>query len=715
MVKELEKLLPKPFVNILKEKGIKELRPSQKKAIKSGVLEGQNLLVCTPTASGKTLVAIFALIQAFQQGKKAVYSVPLKALANEKANEFKEFLGPLGIKVAQTVGDLDSEGNSLNKADVIVCSNEKLDSLIRHNSPWLHNIGCLVVDEVHLLNDVTRGPTLEILITMLKQLVKPLHIVALSATVKNAADLADWLDAALIKDNWRPTKLYSGVYMENELDFFEAKDNLTIKNRSDNLTTDLALDTIKLDKQALVFVSTKRSAVAQAKKIASKVTLSKEDQDFFNQFSTQIKKAVSPPTAQCEELSLILKKGIAFHHSGLHPKQRTIVEDLFKKKKIKIICSTPTLSIGVDLPAFRSIIRDLRRFGQYGLDWIPVLEVQQMFGRAGRPNYDKFGEAICTASTDAEKNRIYTQYICGEPEPILSKIAVEPVLRTYLLSLISIDFINAKSEILEFFSKTFWAFQYGDMKELERIINRMLALLLDFEFIKRDGKTRFTATRLGKRVATLYLDPVTADYLIQGLKRSDHINVSEFSFLQLISRTPEIGYLPNLRKTDLMEEVLSEYEDELLDTEVFEEGFFKSVKAAIIFLSWVDELPERDILDRYAAGPGQIHNMKSNAQWILYATRELSKLTSYGDPLFIEMVRHRVLYGVKIELLSLVRLRGIGRVRARRLFRGGFKTTGSLKLADMEVLSKIVGRNVAISIKKQLGIKREYENPLSSG
>ena len=713
MPKELEKLVPKSFMDVIKKKSIKTLRPAQKKSIKAGVFEGQNILVCTPTASGKTLCAVFAMIQAFNDNKKSVYSVPLKALASEKFLEIKEYLEPLGAKVVKSVGDLDSEGESLSKADVVVCSNEKLDSLIRHNVSWLKDVRCLVVDEVHLLNDVSRGPTLEILITMFRQLVKPLHIIALSATVKNSADLADWLDAALVRDDWRPAKLYHGVLSEGVIDFFDSKEDLSIKQLSDDMTTDLALDTINANKQALIFVGTKRSAYAQAKRIASKVKLSKEEQDFFLEVSAKAKRVVSPPTSQCEELANVLRKGVAFHHSGLHPRQRKIIEELFRDKKLKIICSTPTLAMGVDLPAFRSIVRDLKRYSTYGMDWIPVLEAHQMFGRGGRPNYDIFGEAICIAQNEAEKNRIYTQYICGEPEPILSKIAVEPVLRTYLLSLISIDFINSRSEILDFFSKTFWAFHYGDMRDLERIINRMLALLVDFDFIKMEGRARFQATALGKRVATLYLDPVTADFLIQGLKRSDSVDVSEFSFLQLIARAPEIGPLPSLRKVDTHEEMLAGVEDELLDTEVFEEGFFQSVKAAFVFSSWIDELSERDILDRFGATPGMLHSLKTNANWLLYSLRELSKLTSSGDPLFIEMVRHRMRYGVKRELLPLVRLKGVGRVRARRLFRAGFKSSGALKMADITTLSQAVGRATAVSIKKQLGIRRDYENPLS--
>ena len=109
------------------------------------------------------------------------------------------------------------------------------------------------------------------------------------------------------------------------------------------------------------------------------------------------------------------------------------------------------------MPAFRTIIRDLKRYGYRGLAWIPILEYHQQAGRAGRPSFDKYGEAICIAASKSEKDNIHEKYIKGEPEEIYSKLAVEPVLRTYLLSLIATDFVKTKQQIFEFFSKTFWA------------------------------------------------------------------------------------------------------------------------------------------------------------------------------------------------------------------------------------------------------------------
>ena len=211
--------VPQELYEIL-EKDITELRPAQEKSIKKGLLEGKSLLVCTPTASGKTLIAELAAIKSIIEGKgKAVYIVPLKALASEKYKDFRRKYGKIA-KVALSIGDTDSADLHLTEYDLIVITSEKLDSLIRHHSPWLSSIATIVIDEVHLLNDSERGPTLEILLTILKQLLKNAQIIALSATIGNAEELAEWLKAELIIDNWRPVKLHKGIYSDGEIEFY---------------------------------------------------------------------------------------------------------------------------------------------------------------------------------------------------------------------------------------------------------------------------------------------------------------------------------------------------------------------------------------------------------------------------------------------------------------------------------------------------------------
>jgi len=199
---------------------VKELRPIQEKAIKQGLLDGKSLLICTPTASGKTLVGELAFTKAIIERRgKAVYIVPLKALASEKFRSFKERYGRL-FRIALSIGDMDSNDSYLNDYDLIITTSEKLDSLTRHHAPWVKSIAVVVVDEVHLLNDPGRGPTLEIILTILKELIPKSQFIALSATIGNPEALAGWLGAGLIIDDWRPVQLKKGICVNGEIEFY---------------------------------------------------------------------------------------------------------------------------------------------------------------------------------------------------------------------------------------------------------------------------------------------------------------------------------------------------------------------------------------------------------------------------------------------------------------------------------------------------------------
>ena len=211
--------LPQPIKDVIAKEGVSLLRPSQEKALKAGLLDGKNLLICTPTASGKTLIGEFAMVNNLVKERgTAIYIVPLVALASEKFREFKRKYEGL-FKVALSVGDLDSSDPHLADYDIVVCTAEKLDSLLRHRAPWISRIGTVVVDEVHLLNDVVRGPTLEILLTILRSVLPKVQIIALSATIGNPAQLAEWLKADLVIDTWRPVELKQGILYDGKLTF----------------------------------------------------------------------------------------------------------------------------------------------------------------------------------------------------------------------------------------------------------------------------------------------------------------------------------------------------------------------------------------------------------------------------------------------------------------------------------------------------------------
>jgi len=218
-ITSIKNKIPSKLYDVLSKQDFNKFRPCQEKAIKKGLLDDKNLVVCTPTASGKTWVALLASIKNILEGKgKAVYIVPLKALASEKYKEFKKDF-PF-LKIALSIGDFDSSDPYLADHDFIITTSEKFDSLIRHKVYWLNKVYTIVVDETHLINDPSRGPTLEILLTMLRQLLNNCQIIALSATIGNPGTLADWLDAELVIDMWRPVELKQATYFNNQLEYF---------------------------------------------------------------------------------------------------------------------------------------------------------------------------------------------------------------------------------------------------------------------------------------------------------------------------------------------------------------------------------------------------------------------------------------------------------------------------------------------------------------
>ncbi|MEM2530784.1 MAG: DEAD/DEAH box helicase, partial [Candidatus Bathyarchaeia archaeon] len=198
-IEELD--IPKELMRILIENGYRELYPPQADALRSGILNGGNLVLASPTASGKTLVAeIVVMKEVLERGGKALYLTPLRALAREKYRDFSKYKGlekASGgkVKVAITSGDYDTSDPHLSKYDVIISTNEKADSLLRHRARWLEDISVVVADEVHLLTDPHRGPTLEATLTRLRAVAPRIRVLALSATVSNVDEIADWLDA----------------------------------------------------------------------------------------------------------------------------------------------------------------------------------------------------------------------------------------------------------------------------------------------------------------------------------------------------------------------------------------------------------------------------------------------------------------------------------------------------------------------------------------
>jgi len=697
-------------IQVLKEHEIKELYPPQADSIPH-VLKGENLVLSIPTASGKSLVAYIAIVnKLLKEGGKALYVVPLKALAREKYEELKLF-EKLGLKVGISTGDLDDSDPRLARFDIIVCTSEKADSLLRHKINWMDKIKVLVIDEIHLIHDSSRGPTLEVIISHFKALNPDTQIIALSATIKNATELSIWLDAKLVQSDWRPVPLREGVYHDHEVKFDDGKVE-EVEGSEKKATERLVENSIANGGQVLVFVNTRRSTVSMANRLTKVVSekLSKKENKDLIDLLKRVKKDLPEFTSVDEQLFNCVKEGVAFHNAGLSSIQRRAVEQGFKNRLIKVIVATPTLAAGVNIPAQRVIIRDLWRYDfNFGMQPIPTWEYKQQAGRAGRPRYDTFGEAIAIAKNDRQKEEIFDNYIMADTEPIFSKLGNQASLRTHLLAAISTGFVKSLDDIYKFIDSTFYAYQ-SETFALKDEIDIALDFLIENEFVERINKDNFMPTLFGNRTSSLYIDPMSALQLRKALEESCGRSTSSLSFLHAVCSTPDVRSLYLRKSDDWVDEKAEKRQGEFLleppslESEDYE-WFLSDLKTASLVEEWINETTEDGIVTRFDVGPGDIYNTVETVKWLLYATREFARMYNFECVNDVNNLMLRVQYGCKKELLNLVSLKGIGRVRARSMFKEGFKTVNELRGIPLQRLAEIrgIGEGVAKSIKKQIG------------
>jgi len=696
------------IIQTLKNQGIEDLYPPQEEAIEYA-LQGMNLVMAVPTASGKSLVAYLAALRWALKGSKVLYIVPLRALASEKYEDLKEFES-LGVKIGISMGDYDMPDPSLERFDILVATSEKADSLLRHKVDWLNKLRLIVADEVHLINDSSRGPTLEVILARFKQINPDAQIIALSATIKNSSDLADWLEAVHITSDWRPVPLKEGIFLRNEIHFLD--DSVRAVEPEGEEAHSLILDTVKDGYQCLVFVNNRKSTESLAGKVGKKIAdiLHQKESEALKDVAEEILERQSEPTIIGKRLASFVRNGAAFHNAGLTNEQRKSVERAFKNGAIRCIIATPTLAAGINLPARRVIIRDYRRYDpNFGSIPIPNLEIKQMSGRAGRPRYDDVGEAVLLAKSSKEKDFLLENYLMSDTEAITSKLGTEPALRNHLLALIASEIAETEEEIDRFIQGTFFAY-LEDLWTISGRIQSTLLFLQENELISHDGK--YKATSFGKKTSSLYIDPLSAVRLRTAIENMKDDKNLDLPILHAVSSTPDMLKL-YLGRGDYgwVSAKVMEHEKEFLlpvptDEDEFD-WFLSEVKTASLIEGWVREISEDEIVKKFKVGPGDIRNKVETAEWITYSMLELARLLKSPYYRSIEELVTRIRYGVKRELLSLIQLEQVGRVRARALYSAGFHKLEDLRgvpvgrLATIPTIGPKIAENIVNQVEKR--------------
>jgi len=684
---------PQEIINhVLEINNYTELNPVQEKATKH-LTKYENLIVASPTASGKTTIfELFMLDYLINKNKKVIYLAPLKALTFEHYQETKrKFAHKHNLKIGVSTGDLDSSSKNLSSYDVLFLTYEKFDSIVRHNPSWLKEIGLITIDEIHELGG-DRGATLEILITQIRSSFKEINFLGLSATIKNSKELADWLKGNLIESNYRPVPLDIGILHDKKI-FFDMQEknidqNLNIK---DNGLLDVIVDTLKKEKQIIVFCNSRKNTMSFAKKY-EKIISKYSEQQKLKEVAKEIAQVLEQPTQQCLALYSCLSSGVCFHHAGLVYKQRQIIEDNFKNKNIKVIFATPTLAAGINLPAYRVVLHSIYRYSGGFMAPIPINEFFQMAGRAGRPKYDDHGEAIVNVSKENEIQKIYQSYILAGPSEIESQLAKINLLRTNLLGIIMMNTFESVSDIHKYFSKTFYFHLFGNNLELEETINEIIEEFFDFCFLEGNFSS-FKLTNLGKKVCLLYLDPISANNIINNLKKekTDHEDIKRIYTISNTSELyPYVNY--NHKEEDLLFEIFENIKKDIFfDYEDI--NLLKKIQLSRLIKDWISEEKEDHIITKYKSSPGHIQEITNRSKWISHCILELCKFLEIS---LLEYKKYkdlstRIEYGIKEELVELVKLKNIGRVRARKLYNHNIKTISDIK-KNPEKFIAVVGK-----------------------
>ena len=676
---------------ILKESypQIKELNPAQNAVVDAGFLEdNHNYIIAIPTASGKTLLGVMAALDTILKGGKVVYSVPLISIQNEKLKEFKKF-EKFNIKV----------GKHPSSSDLAVMVFESFDSITRFSWNTLSDVDLLIVDEFHMIGEYNRGPTIECALTRSHILNPGMRIIALSATIKNMSELANWLDAHVVEHVFRPVPLYKDVLNIEEME---------VKNKNDVILQVLN-HSITESSQILVFVSTRRFTESLANYISGKIkkNLPLDKKDAFERVAEKIldvpRRRGSRPTSVCLKLAECIREGVAFHHAGLFDKQREIIEDEFRAGNLLMITATPSLMYGVNLPSKNVVIRDYTRWTSQGPQPIPVFDYEQMSGRAGRPGYDDEGYSYLIAKSVDEAYNLKDHYIYGEIEATNSKLLEnKDAVYRQNISQVASRLSKTPDEVQNFFKETFYGFQMCNNEilsvytsdSMEYEINEALEFLIHHGMIKPTPEGLKT-TPLGTLISRTNYSVETAVRLKEYTTRNTQLDI--YSLIYEIAKTPDI--IPVSFKGRKSKEPVR---DKLNIKGVFVVEVGNNEATAAALMEWIEEHTEYEIENAFNVYAASTRRTAYDASLLVKFYKEMCEILNiYSYTPDLETLTARLYYGVKDDLIPLVvGVKRLGRKRARALV----KTFGTdLSNVSKNELIRVegIGPKIAESITKK--------------
>ncbi|EER28537.1 activating signal cointegrator 1 complex subunit, putative [Coccidioides posadasii C735 delta SOWgp] len=416
-----------------------------------------NVLLGSPTGSGKTVAAELAMWWAFREkpGSKVVYIAPMKALVRERVQDWRRRLAmPLGLKLVELTGDNTPDTRTIRNADIIITTPEKWDGISRswQTRGYVRQVSLVIIDEIHLLGG-DRGPILEIIVSRMNYIASQskgsVRLLGMSTACANATDLGDWLGVKQGLYNFRHS--VRPVPLEIYIDGFPEQRGFCPFMQSMNRPTFLAIKNHSPEKPVIVFVASRRQTRLTAKDLINFCGMEDNPRRFVNMSEDDLQANLA--RVKDDALREALSFGIGLHHAGLVESDRQLAEELFANNKVQILVATSTLAWGVNLPAHLVVVKGTQFFDAKieAYKDMDLTDVLQMLGRAGRPQFDSSG--IARIFTQESKKAFYKHFLhTGFPvESTLHK-----VLDDHLGAEVSAGTITTKQDALDYLTWTFF-------------------------------------------------------------------------------------------------------------------------------------------------------------------------------------------------------------------------------------------------------------------
>lgn len=496
------------IIAILKS-AIPSLNDLQLEAInKAGLFEDQHIVVSAPTSSGKTMIGELAALNRYLMGDRTYMLLPLRALVNDKFDEFIAKYEKLGLRIIRSTGEISDDNDALmrGKFNIALLTYERFAAIAVAVPHILRQVGLVVIDEVQMITDQNRGANLEFLLTLLKAQrligIEP-QLIALSAVIGGTNGFETWLNARLLSSTKRPIPLDEGTLdMSGNFRFLDPngkEENIPRyiipefrKGTSQDIIIPLVRKLVHEGEKVIVFRETKPLVRGTAEYLRTNLGLPPATE------TLQLLPSGDPSTASAQ-LRNCLAQGIAFHNADLDRAERYAIESTFRDpgSALKVLVATTTLAMGVNTPAWSVVIAGLEH---PGASPYTVAEYKNMVGRAGRLGYTTKGKSFLVAPSLGDAHRLWQKYVLGKPEPLESRFTSEEPLSLICRVLATANAAKtdglSQQELIDFIQSTFAAHQQGRLLASDTItgnLNRLISAGLVAQ-----AEDRFRLTDLGK-------------------------------------------------------------------------------------------------------------------------------------------------------------------------------------------------------------------------